>query len=120
MQAGLGLSGALTNGAMRDLDDLAPDFPVIAGSVCPSHAFVHVREIGTRVTVFGLDVAPGDLVHADRHGAVIVPPAVWSTLDAAIDRLFDSERLILEPARRAGFDIAALEEAWAAFERART
>ena len=120
VHAGLGLSGALTNGAMRDLGDLAPDFPVIAGSVCPSHAFVHVREIGTRVTVFGLDVEPGDLVHADRHGAVVVPPAVWPTLDVAIDRLFESERLILEPARRPGFDVAALEEAWAAFERART
>ena len=51
---GFGLSGALTNGVMRDLGDMAPDFPVIAGSIGPSHGFVHVREIGTPVTVFGL------------------------------------------------------------------
>ena len=117
---GLGMSGALTNGALRDLGDLAPDFPVIAGSLSPSHGFVHVRSVGEPVTVFGLAVAPGDLVHADRHGAVVVPPDVWPTLEAAIERLFASEKLILEPARRPGFDIEALETAWKAFEKART
>jgi len=81
---------------------------------------VHVREVGTPVTVFGLTVNPGDLVHADRHGAVVVPPAVLPTLEAAIEKLFESERLILEPARSSGFDIDALEVAWQAFERART
>ena len=44
---GFGLAGALTNGVMRDLGDLADAFPVIAGSLGPFHAFVHVREIGT-------------------------------------------------------------------------
>lgn len=115
----LGLSGALTNGACRDLGDLAPEFPVIAGSLSPSHAYVHVRETGTPVTVFGLAVSPGDLVHADRHGALVVPVEVWPTLEAAIDRMQATEQLILEPAREASFDIDALEAAWAAFERAR-
>lgn len=117
---GLGMAGALTNGAMRDLGDLAPDFPVVAGSIGPSHGFVHVRAVGTPVTVFGLVVNPGDLVHADRHGAIVVPPEVLPTLEAAIEKMFETERLVLEPARQPGFDIAALEEAWAAFERART
>ncbi|NNF92468.1 MAG: RraA family protein, partial [Boseongicola sp.] len=48
-----GMSGALTNGVMRDLGSLAPNFPVVAGSVGPSHGFVHVRENGTPVTIFG-------------------------------------------------------------------
>lgn len=117
---GLGLFGALTNGALRDLGDLAPDFPVIAGSLSPSHGFVHVRAVGTPVTVFGLAINPGDLVHADRHGALVIPREVWPTLEAAIDRLFAAERLILEPARQSGFDIDALETAWNAFESART
>ena len=46
---GLGLSGALTNGVMRDLGDLADSFPVVAASVGPSHGFVHVREVGGEV-----------------------------------------------------------------------
>ena len=117
---GLGLSGAVTNGVMRDLDDLAPGFPVIAGSVGPSHGFVHVRELGTPVSIFGLTVSQGDLVHADRHGALVIPPAVLPELEMAIEKLLASEKLILEPARKPGFDLAALEEAWKAFERART
>ncbi len=117
---GLGLAGALTNGAMRDLGDLDEDFPVIAGSVGPSHAFVHVTDMDTPVEVFGLRVQPDDLVHADRHGAVVIPPAVFSTLESAIDTLMDSEKLILQPARQPGFDIEALETAWTAFEKART
>ena len=76
---GFGMSGALTNGVMRDLGDLPGGFPVIAGSIGPSHGFVHVREVGTPVTVMGLTVSPGDLVHADRHGAVVVPPEVSRT-----------------------------------------
>lgn len=116
---GLGLSGALTNGVMRDLGDLPAGFPVIAGSVGPSHGFVHVREIGTPVTIFGLTVRPGDLVHADRHGAVVVPPDVIPALAGAIARLQATERIVLDAARKPGFDFAAFEAAWSAFEKAR-
>lgn len=117
---GFGMAGALTNGVVRDLGDLAPDFPVIAGSVGPSHGFVHVRSIGQPVKLMGLAVRQGDLVHADRHGAVVVPPEVITPLAAAIKKMQDTERLILGPARKPGFDFAAFEAAWAAFEKART
>ena len=117
---GLGLSGALTNGVMRDLGDLPSGFPVVAGSIGPSHAFVHVREIGTEVTVFGMKVADGELIHADRHGALVIPSEYVGELGAAITKLLDVEQLVLGPASAPGFDIAKLEEAWAAFEKART
>ena len=117
---GFGMSGALTNGVMRDLGDMAPDFPVVAGSIGPSHGFVHVRSVGTPVTIHGLTIAPGDLVHADRHGAVVVPPEVIPHLATAVARMQATEQLILAPARAPGFDFAAFEAAWAAFEAART
>ncbi len=117
---GFGMSGALTNGVMRDLGDLAPGFPVIAGSIGPSHGFVHVTEIGTPATIFGLTIAQGDLIHADRHGAVVIPPEVVPQLAAAIGKMQETEKLVLDPARAPGFDFAAFEAAWAAFEKART
>ena len=117
---GLGLEGALTNGVMRDLDEMEPGFPVIAGSIGPSHAFCHVRDIGTPVNVFGLTVSEGDLVHADRHGALVIPNEVIPMLAAAVQKLRDTEQLILGPAREAGFDIDKLESAWSDFEEART
>ena len=117
---GFGLNGALTNGVMRDLGDLPDDFPVIAGSVGPSHAFVHVRSVGQPIEIFGMKVADGDLVHADRHGALVIPPDVVDTLEAAIRKLLDTEKIVLEPARAEGFDFAAFEAAWAQFEKSRT
>ncbi|MEM8536349.1 MAG: RraA family protein [Pseudomonadota bacterium] len=117
---GLGLNGALTNGVMRDLGDLAEAFPVVAGSIGPSHAFVHVRELGTPVNVMGMTVATGDLVHADRHGGVVIPPEVIPDLKAAIEKMWAGEQIILGPAKADDFDLDKLLTAWAAFEKART
>ncbi len=117
---GFRLSGALTNGVMRDLGDLPEGFPVVAGSVGPSHGFVHVREIDTPVRVFGMIVNPGDLIHADRHGAVVVPSEVIDSLDDAITKLFATEKLVLDPASKKEFDFEAFEKAWSEFEAART
>ena len=120
VHSGLGLSGALTNGVMRDLGDMATGFPVIAGSIGPSHAFVRVTDIEVPVSIFGLSVAPGDLIHADRHGAVVIPPEVISALAAAISRMRQAEAIILNAARAPGFDFTAFEVSWSAFEKART
>ena len=117
---GLGLSGAVTNGVMRDLGDLEPGFPVLAGSIGPSHAFVHVREIASQVSIFGMTVSDGDLVHADRHGALVIPYSVIPSLTEAIEKLMETEQLILAPARAEGFTIEKLKDAWAEFELART
>ena len=116
----LGLDGALTNGVMRDLGDLPDGFPVIAGSVGPSHAFVHVVDFAAGARVFDLEIAEGDLVHADRHGAVVIPMDLLGDLAAAIETLFRAEKCILEPARRGPMTFAEFETAWEAFEQART
>jgi len=115
-----GLSGVLTNGVVRDLGDLAEDFPVVAGSIGPSHGFVHVREIDTPVSVFGIKVSPGDLVHADRHGAVVIPNEVIPILKDAVHKSFASERLILDPAEKTGFSFDDFKSAWEDFEKSRT
>jgi regulator of RNase E activity RraA len=117
---GFGLSGVLTNGVMRDLGEIPDDFPVIAGSIGPSHAFVHVRDIGASANIFGLTVQDGDLIHADRHGALVIPPDVVPVLADAINKLLATEQLILGPARTDRFDFEAFEKAWSAFEAART
>ena len=117
---GFGLSGTLTNGVMRDLGDVPEGYPVVAGSIGPSHGFVHVKDIAQPVTVFGMAVADGDLIHADRHGAVVIPPDVLNSLEDAILKLLETEKLVLDPARKDGFDFEAFEAAWSEFEAART
>ena len=117
---GFGMSGTLTNGVMRDLGDMADGYPVVAGSIGPSHGFVHVQELDCDVEIFGLKVRPGDLVHADRHGAVVIPADVIPKIAAAIKKMQDTEHLILGPAREGDFDFEKFQAAWAAFEAART
>ena len=117
---GLGLAGAVTNGVMRDLDVMDEGFPVLAGSIGVSHGFVHVVEIGTTVNIFGLTVAQGELIHADRHGALVIPSDVIPRLKAAIETVVLNESIVLEPARQKGFNIDKLETAWAKFEAQRT
>ena len=117
---GLGLSGAVTNGVMRDLDVLDGGFPVLAGSIGVSHGFVHVVEIGTPVDVMGVKVSQDDLIHADRHGALVIPSDAISDLKQAIETVISNESIVLGPAREPSFDIKKLEEVWAKFEAQRT
>lgn len=111
---GLGCIGALTNGSMRDLEAMHPQFLCLAGTLSPSHAFVHVVDYRVKVDVFGLFVNDGDLLHADHHGAVVIPADIAERIPAAIDLMARREAVILEAARAPGFDVAALRQA---FER---
>ena len=105
----LGAAGAVTNGVVRDLDDLDPDFFLAGGRVAPSHAHVHWVDFGRGATVFGMAVADGDVVHADRHGAVVVPEHAVARLPEAIAEVQAREARVLEIARAEGpVDLAAL------------
>ena len=114
---GLGCLGTLTNGSMRDLDAMPPQFQCFAASLSPSHAWVQVVEIGKPVEVLGLAVTDGDIVHADKHGAIIIPRDVLDKLPAAIDLMARKEKVILDAARKSGFSVATLKEAFAASDQ---
>ena len=62
---GLKIKGTLTNGLLRDVGMLDKGYQVIAGSIGPSHAYVHVTELECNVNVLGLEVKPGDFVYLD-------------------------------------------------------
>jgi regulator of RNase E activity RraA len=117
---GFGLEGVVTNGLVRDLGDLPTGFPVLAGSIGPSHGFVHVLDYDCPVEVFGMQVRAGDLIHADRHGACVIPAEILGNMIAALDQLAASEQIVLEAANKPGFDFQRFEAAWAAFEESRT
>lgn len=112
LHLGLGLQGVITDGSIRDLGALDKGFQLLAGSVGPSHAFVHVTAFDCPVSVFGLALAPGDLVHADRHGVVLIEPGMEKELPAAIDLVTRKEAPLLKAARAPGFNIDRLLEAW--------
>jgi regulator of RNase E activity RraA len=104
----LGLAGVVTDGCIRDIPQWAPGFQALAGSIAPSHGHVHLAGYGQEVRVAGMLVRSGDLIHADRHGAVVIPAAVAAKIPAACDLLARKEAAILDEARKPGFTIEKL------------
>ena len=51
-------------------------FPMFAQFVTVSHAYTHVVEYGTPVEIFGLQISSGDLLFADCHGVISIPPGI--------------------------------------------
>ncbi len=116
---GFGSLGTITNGSIRDLPDCAEGFQLLAGSVSPSHAYAHLVDWGGEVEVNGMTVRDGDIVHADQHGAVVVPDAAAAAIPAACEKIFRQERFLIEAAQQPGFtmdDLAAARAASAAVE----
>jgi len=106
---GLGALGVVTNGSYRDVADSAPGFQVLGGQVGPSHAFVHAVDFGGSVTVHGMVVEHDDVIHADLHGAVVIPADVVKAIPEAVAEMNRRESGILAAARSADFSIEKLK-----------
>lgn len=107
----LGCLGTITNGAIRDIPMIPPGFQMLAGSIAPSHAYVHVVDFGVPVTVHGMAAASGDLLHADQHGAVVVPVETVAAMRPALDKLTQQEARIIQAARDPGATVASIKAA---------
>lgn len=71
----LGCVGTITDGAIRDLDEMtSAGFKALARRLCVGHAFAHPVRWNCEVQVFGRSVRPDDLIHADKHGFLVVAP----------------------------------------------
>jgi regulator of RNase E activity RraA len=100
IHVGLGALGLITNGSVRDLDQWAPGFQFLAARIVPSHGYAKPVAFGTEVQVFGMRVRPGDLIHADRHGAVVVPLELARAVPDAARAIAVREGKILAVVRR--------------------
>jgi regulator of RNase E activity RraA len=70
----LGCVGTITDGAIRDVDEMTnAGFKAIARRLCVGHAHAFPVEWGCDVEVFGRRVDPGRLIHADKHGFLVIP-----------------------------------------------
>ena len=107
----LGCLGTITNGSIRDIPMIPAGFQMLAGSISPSHAYVHVVDFGIDVTIHGMAVTSGDLVHADRHGAVVVPTDKIDAMVPALEKLSKQEARIIAAARAPGATVASIKAA---------
>jgi 4-hydroxy-4-methyl-2-oxoglutarate aldolase len=71
----LGCIGTITDGAIRDVDEMThAGFKALARRLCVGHAYSCPVSWGEPVEVFGRIVRPGQLIHADKHGFIVIPP----------------------------------------------
>ncbi len=112
IHAGFGALGVITDGSVRDLPDIADGFQMMADRVGPSHSYVHVVGFGQPVTVAGMRVVSGELIHADQHGAVVIPWEVADQVLAAAQQIAAREAVIIAAAQSPGFNIDKLRAAW--------
>ena len=108
---GLGCLGVITNGSVRDIPDSQANFQMLAGMINPSHAYVHVLDWGGPVTLHGMEVSDGDLVHADLHGAVVIPLDDAANVVEEARLIMARERILIEAAQQPGFSVEKIREA---------
>jgi 4-hydroxy-4-methyl-2-oxoglutarate aldolase len=107
----LGCVGVITNGAVRDLNAVrASGFQMFAGSVSVSHAYAHVFDFGGTVNVARMNINPGDLLHADRHGVLSVPAEIADRIPPVAAELAERRHQIVDLCRSSDFSIEKLRE----------
>jgi len=96
----------VTNGAVRDLPAVeAMGFQLFAAYVSPSHSYAHIIEFGEPVEIDGLQIASGDLLHADRHGVVEVPLSIAAKIRRRQPGFLTKNELSSASASRATFPL---------------
>lgn len=108
---GLGALGAVTNGSIRDIPDSVRGFNLLGGKIGPSHAYVHIADFDCQVTVFGLTVSTNDIVHADQHGAVMIPEEAVKKIPDTVALQQRKEAVILDAAKSSDFSYEKLKAA---------
>jgi len=106
----LGCLGVVTDGGVRDPDEVHElGFHFLAADIIPSHAYVHIVNSGNPVKVGGLVVNNGDLIHADKHGVVVIPHEIARDVPAACQKVEDRERRTINFCKSPDFNVKSLK-----------
>jgi regulator of RNase E activity RraA len=102
----LGCVGHITSGCPRDLDEVhALGFQLFGLNPCVSHAYVRLVSFNKPVKLLGVEIKPGDLIHADRHGVCTIPLEIAQKVAEACREVERIERPALEICRTDSFDL---------------
>ncbi len=109
----MGCVGTVLRGGVRDVDEMrGAGFHAFASAVLVSRAHVHVVDFGETVQIGRLEIHPGDLIHADRHGVLTIPLAIALELPRVAGEIERLEREIIGFAQGPSFSVDGLAEVW--------
>ena len=91
-----GAKGIVTSGTGRDLDQVeAIDFPAFTSGATCAHGYCHMLSINVPVTIGGIPIYPGDLLHGDLNGVTTIPHEIASEIAGACKELMAAEDIVL-------------------------
>ena len=115
----LGCVGTVTDGTVRDLPEAeALGFHFFSSHVSVSHAYIHMVDFGLPVKVAGLVIRPGDLLHGDQHGVVVIPPEIAPRIPEAAAKIEARERTMIAVCQKPGVTVDELKAARKAMQQA--
>lgn len=107
----LGCIGYVTNGAVREVTSIRNvGIQVFAGNVAVSHAYAHIFDVADAITVDGMDVSPGYILHGDRHGVITIPREIAADVPKVATALKAKERKVIDFCRSGAFSVEKLSE----------
>ena len=107
----LGAVAVATDGTVRDLDEVHElGFQFFAKYISVSHAYVHLVEIDIPVSVGGLTVATGDLIHGDKHGVTSIPFELADKIPEMVSTIADYEKKTIDVCQSPSFSMEKLKE----------
>jgi 4-hydroxy-4-methyl-2-oxoglutarate aldolase len=107
----LGAVACVSDGGLRDVNEVrALGFQYFCPGFVVSHGNPVICDVNVSVTVEGLVVEPGDLLHGDLNGLLTIPDGVADRVAEEAMRVRDSEREVLEFVRRPGLTVEGLRK----------
>ena len=98
-----GAKGIITSGAGRDLKEVqALGFPAFTNGTICAHGYCHTLAVNVPVTVGGLTIFPGDLLHGDINGVTTIPHEIASEVPDACKELMTAEHIVLNYLKSGG------------------
>ena len=108
----LGCVGIVTNGAVRGLRATREiRFQMFAGNLSVSHAYAHIFDFGGTVTVGGMTVQAGDLLHGDVHGVQTIPLEIADKISYAAEQIVRNKERVVALCRSQEFTLDKIRAA---------
>lgn len=107
-----GATGIITSGTGRDLAQVeAIGFPAFTNGAAAAHGYCHIPSINLPVTVGGLTIFPGDLLHGDLNGVTTIPVEIATEVPDVCEEIARAEAIVLEYLKHASVDVNGFNEA---------
>ena len=107
----LGAVGIVSDGGLRDLAEVrALGMHYHGRYVVVSHGNSEIVDVGVPVTLDGQAIRPGDILHGDANGIVVVPPETLDGLPAAVETVRENERRLMDFIKGENFTLAGAKE----------